>query len=215
MSRSLDAAAVQREVLMSWAESDSARSRRPYHVGNLRAQLLDEARALLESGGRSELNLRGLAARAGIAAGSVYHHYASKAALMAGLAAVGFRDLEAILKEAAATAPEETPIRTCALAYFDFARSQPALYDLMFDSVMMADREVIAARESAFAVLETAIGEARSQQHRDADTVHKVALAVWACGHGAASLTLADSVAADSTLMEDVIQGLEALFGRR
>ena len=57
----------------------------------------------LESGGRSELNLRGLAARAGIAAGSVYHHYTSKAALMAGLAAVGFRDLEAILKDAAAT----------------------------------------------------------------------------------------------------------------
>lgn len=199
---------------MSWAETDSARSRRPYHVGNLRAQLLDEARVLLESGGRSELNLRGLAARAGIAAGSVYHHYASKAALMAGLAAVGFRDLETILRDAAATAPEATPIRTCALAYFGFAQSQPALYDLMFDADMMADREVATARYSAFAVLETAIAQAPSQQNRDADTIHKVALAVWACGHGAASLTLADGVVADS-LMEDVIQGLEALFGRR
>ena len=181
----------------------------------MRAQLLDEARALLESGGRSELNLRGLAARAGIAAGSVYHHYTSKAALMAGLAAVGFRDLEAILKDAAATAPQATPIRTCALAYFAFARSQPALYDLMFDAAMMSDREVAAARNSAFAVLEAAISQSPSQQSRDEDTIHKVALAVWACGHGAASLTLAEGTAAADTLMEDVIQGLEALFGRR
>jgi hypothetical protein len=45
--------------------------------------------------------------------------------------------------------------------------------------------------------------------------VHKVALAVWACGHGAASMTLADPNDAEGRLMEDVIQGLEALFRRR
>ena len=63
------------------------------HVGNLRTLLLDEARALLESGGRSEMNLRALAGRAGIAAGSVYHHYASKAALMAASSRSGDRSL--------------------------------------------------------------------------------------------------------------------------
>jgi len=199
---------------MPWADAPTAR-RRPYHVGNLRTQLLDEARALLEAGGRSELNLRALAARAGIAAGSVYHHYASKAALMAGLAAMGFRELEASLREAAANAPEATPIRTSALAYFAFARAQPALYALMFDTGMMADPEVAAARDSAFAVLESVIAQAPSQQAADEGMIHKVALAVWACGHGAASLTLADAGATESTLMEDVIQGLEALFRRR
>ena len=44
--------------------------------------------------------------------------------------------------------------------------------------------------------------------------IHKVALAVWACGHGAASLTQADE-SGNSPLMEDVIQGLEALFRPR
>lgn len=198
---------------MPWADADAAR-RRTYHVGNLRTQLLDEARALLETGGRAELNLRALAARAGIAAGSVYHHYASKAALMAELAAAGFRDLTEILREAEANAPEGGPIRACALAYFGFARAQPALYEMMFDAALMRDPDVAAARDSAFAVLEQAIGRAPSQQDRDADTVHKVALAVWACGHGAASLTLAEG-GDQSQLMEDVIQGLEALFRRR
>ena len=199
---------------MPWADAPTAR-RRPYHVGNLRSQLMDEARALLEAGGRSELNLRALAARAGIAAGSVYHHYASKAALLAGLAVAGFGELEASLKEAAANGPEGAPIRTAALAYFDFARTQPALYELMFDAATMADPEVAAARDSAFAVLEAVIARSPSQQANEPALVHKVALAVWACGHGAASLTLAGGTDAETTLMEDVIQGLEALFRRR
>lgn len=199
---------------MPWVQGGSPR-RRPYHVGNLRIQLLEEARALLESGGRSELNLRALAARAGIAAGSVYHHYASKAALLAGLAANGFRELEASLREAAEQASTETPIRTTALAYFAFARAQPALYELMFDAALMTDPEVASARDSAFAMLEELIGKAPSQQGVDPGLIHKVALAVWACGHGAASLTLAEGAAEDSTLMEDVIQGLEVLFRRQ
>jgi len=196
---------------MPWA---SGTARRGYHVGNLRAQLLGEARALLESGGLGKLNLRALAARAGIAAGSVYHHYASKQALLGGLAAAGFGELEAALREAAAAA-QPTPIRACAIAYFAFARAQPALYALMFDPLILAEPEVGAARDRTFAVLEGAIGGAASQADRDRDTVHKVALAVWACGHGAASMTLADAADTEGRLMEDVIQGLEALFRRR
>ncbi|MBP6877344.1 MAG: TetR/AcrR family transcriptional regulator [Phenylobacterium sp.] len=196
---------------MTWA--DQGARRRPYHVGNLRTLLLDEARALLESGGRSEMNLRALAGRAGIAAGSVYHHYASKAALLAGLAAMGFRELEASLREAAAQGGA-TPIRTTALAYFDFARAQPALYELMFDAALMSEADVAEARDRAFAVLRELIAAAPSQQGVEPVVIHKVALAVWACGHGAASLTQADD-SGNSPLMEDVIQGLEALFRPR
>ncbi|MCX7588387.1 TetR/AcrR family transcriptional regulator [Phenylobacterium sp. 58.2.17] len=196
---------------MTW--TDQGARRRPYHVGNLRTLLLDEARALLESGGRSEMNLRALAGRAGIAAGSVYHHYASKAALLAGLAAMGFRELEASLREAAAQGGA-TPIRTTALAYFDFARAQPALYELMFDAALMAEADVAEARDRAFAVLRELIAAAPSQQGVEPAVIHKVALAVWACGHGAASLTQADE-SGNSPLMEDVIQGLEALFRPR
>ena len=188
--------------------------RRGYHVGNLRAQLMEEARALLAEGGLTQVNLRGLAARAGIAAGSVYHHYASKQALLAGLAANGFGELEAAL-QAAADAAQPTPIRACALAYFGFAQAQPALYALMFDPVIMAEPEVKAAKTKAFAVLESAVREAASQADQDTETVHRISLAVWACGHGAASMTLADDADEQGRLMEEVIQGLEALFRRR
>lgn len=198
---------------MPWPLVGASR-RRGYHVGNLRAQLMDEARALLESGGIGKLNLRALAARAGIAPGSVYHHYTSKQALLAGLAAEGFGEFEAALRTAAMAATE-TPIRATALAYFGFARAQPAMYGLMFDPTVLADPEVATGRDRAFAVIETAIARSPAQPERDADLIHKVALAVWACGHGAASMLLADPTDTEGRLMEDVIQGLEALFLRR
>lgn len=196
---------------MPWADANPDR-RRGYHVGNLRSLLLEEARAIVGESGVGQLNLRALAARAGIAPGSVYHHYASKTALMAGLAGEGFAQLEAALRAAAGS---QTPIRACALAYFGFAQAEPGLYSLMFDPPVLNEPSVAAARDQAFAVLEQVIGEAPSQHDRPPELVHKVALAVWACGHGAASMTLAQSSDVNSPLMEDVIQGLEALFRRR
>lgn len=196
---------------MSWADPDPAR-RRGYHVGNLRAVLLDQARTLLVEAGLSGLNLRNLAARVGIAPGSVYHHYASKAALLAGLAADGFGQLQAALDRAAASAEPGSTIRACAMAYFHFAQSQPATFALMFDPTLLAETEVAEARDSAFGVMERVVGAVASQRGLSSDVTHKVALAVWACGHGAASMTAAG---AEASLMEDVIQGLEHLFGRR
>ena len=58
---------------------------RRYHVGDLPGRLLREARDMLEDGGLKQLNLRALAARTGITAGSMYHHYESKRALLAEL----------------------------------------------------------------------------------------------------------------------------------
>jgi len=53
--------------------------RRGYHVGNLRARILDSAGEMLEEAGPSGPNLRALAERIGITAGSLYHHFDSKA----------------------------------------------------------------------------------------------------------------------------------------
>lgn len=197
---------------MAWADGDAPRRR--YHVGNLRAELLQHARAILEESGLRALNLRSLAARAGIAPGSVYHHYANKAALLAGLGAEGFHELRDELERAAREAVQGARIRTCARAYFAFARAQPELYALMFDPVVMADADVREALKRAFSVLEEVIGVALTPiQPRTPQELHKVALAVWACGHGAASMTLAQPLNEDD-LMEDVIQGLDVLFRR-
>jgi AcrR family transcriptional regulator len=196
--------------VMTWSD---ASARRRYHVGNLRAQLLEEARAIVEEGGVAHLNLRTLAARAGIAAGSVYHHYSGKAELMAELAAAGFQELEHRLKDAQVSAQAGTKIRTLARAYFAYSKTDAAIFSLMFDPAVATQPVVEQAKERCFAVLQAAVALALPAR-KDATEIDKIAWAVWACGHGAASLRASDAERADE-LMEDVIQGLELLFGRR
>ncbi|MDP1872567.1 TetR/AcrR family transcriptional regulator [Phenylobacterium sp.] len=195
---------------MTW--SDIA-ARRRYHVGNLRAQLLEEARAIVEEGGVAKLNLRTLAARAGIAAGSVYHHYSGKGELLAELAAAGFLELEQRLKAAQDSAQEGKRIRTLARAYFAYSKTDAAMFGLMFDPAVATHPGVEQARVRCFAVLQAAVAVALPAR-KDIAQIDKIAWAVWACGHGAASLRASDAERADE-LMEDVIQGLELLFGRR
>lgn len=191
----------------------NAEDRRAYHVGNLRARLLDEARAILEAGGLEQLNLRDLAARAGIAVASVYHHFDGKAALLCALAVIGYGELKDQLVQAAETAAEGARVRNLARAYFAFARREPALYAVMFDPRTAAAAEVARSRAAAFAVLESAIAAAVSQQGRPPETLHKIAVAVWTCTHGAAALAATDD--RGEALLEDVIVGLDALFRRR
>ena len=197
---------------MAWSEADGHRRR--YHVGNLRADLLQHARAILEDSELSALNLRALASRAGIAPGSVYHHYENKAALLAGLAEEGFRELQEQLETAVAAAEVGTRFRAIAEAYLAFAVAQPGLYALMFDTDLLRHPDVLEARNGAFRVVEglmLIIFAARGPL--SSDELHNVALALWSCCHGGVALGLSASGANDD-LVENIIQGLELLFRR-
>lgn len=184
--------------------------RRRYHVGDLPGRLVREARELLEEGGLKHLNLRTLAARAGITAGSMYHHYENKTALLGELAAGGFQELRLELDRAERDAAEGRRLRSWAAAYFGFARKEPALFALMFDPEMAELPRVVASREGALAGLRRIVGSIAQAQGRDEASSEQVTLAVWAASHGAA--LLAASAPANSDVIEDVIAGLETLF---
>jgi AcrR family transcriptional regulator len=192
---------------------DKAAPRRgAYQIGNVRARLLDEARDILEHEGLQALNLRDLAARAGITAGSLYHHFDGKAALLGELAAAGFEELRRRVERAGGEAAQGGRVRAWALAYFGFAQDRPALYGLMFDPLIAHAPQVIAARALALKTIQVFV-EDSPVLSRTSTPPDKIALAVWAAAHGAASLTL--SGAGGPELMADVILGLEGLFLRR
>jgi AcrR family transcriptional regulator len=182
---------------------------RAYHVGNVRTTLLDDARALLRDGGLASLNLRTLSTRSGVALGSVYHHFGSKSDLLAALAAQGFDELTAALKAATALGDPRV-VRTWIQAYFAFAWREPELYSLMFDPPVARTHLVKAARDAAFDTIETAIAAAPQAKDRPAETVHSIAVAVWTCTHGAASLAPIQEEGEE--LSEAMIRGLEDLF---
>jgi len=184
--------------------------RRRYHVGDLPGRLLREAREMLDEGGLKQLNLRALAARAGITAGSMYHHYESKRALLGELASGGFLEMRRELARADREAAEGARLRAWATGYFRFARREPALFGVMFDPEIAALPGVAEARETALADLRRIVGEVAAAQNRDSAPLEQITAAVWAAAHGAASL--AASTPSRPELIGDVIAGLEALF---
>ena len=66
------------------------RRRRPYHHGNLRRGLLDEAIATIRADGVDALTLREIGARLGVSRTAMYRHFADKRALLAAVATEGY-----------------------------------------------------------------------------------------------------------------------------
>ena len=84
---------------------------RPYHHGNLRAALLEQAERTLADGG--DLSLRALARQVGVSHAAPRRHFAGKQALLDALAEDGFERLGAELRAALAERPTaSTPAST-------------------------------------------------------------------------------------------------------
>ncbi|MBU1514702.1 MAG: TetR/AcrR family transcriptional regulator [Alphaproteobacteria bacterium] len=179
-------------------------------MGDLPGRLIREARDLLEEGGRKPFNLRALAARSGITAASMYHHFASKTALLAELAALGFGEMRRALESADRTAVAGGRLRAWATGYFAYARHEPAMFALMFEPEIAEQPQVAEARAAALAVLHRIVEEVAIAQGRVDAPLRHITLAVWAAAHGAADL--APSTPEGDELIDDVIAGLEALF---
>lgn len=192
--------------------------RRNYHVGNVRGQLLAAARGILQESGRSGLSLRAIADRAGVAPGTVYYHYADKAALLAGLAVDGFRQLAEAMRVAYDAGPAEGGLRTTGMAYLSFLREKPELYELMFEALEDGRREEVTAAEAeAFAVSRQAIMADFAGLHAP-EVAHKIAEAIWAWGRGIAAVALsrgAPGAGPRHETVESAVRGLEALINRR
>lgn len=105
----------------------------PYHHGDLRRALLNEAAAVLDSEGIGALSLRALARRAGVSPTAPYHHFRDKADLVGELAEDALSGLDVALGEADAehTDPAKQ-LRAQGVAYVLFAVDHPERFRLAF-----------------------------------------------------------------------------------
>ncbi|RMF17491.1 MAG: TetR/AcrR family transcriptional regulator [Gammaproteobacteria bacterium] len=165
-----------------------------YHHGNLRQALLETGRAHLEAVGPDKISLRALAREIGVSQTAPYRHFRDKMALLAALAAEGFRTLQAETEQAVArAASHEDRMVEGGLAYIHFAQSQPALYKLMFGPVMAEveqHEELRVAGEAAFNVILRMVRQAIDEgAYAPADPLI-AAQTAWALVHGLASLAI-------------------------
>ena len=146
----------------------------PYHHGALRDALLEAAERVLERDGLAGLTLRAVAREAGVSHAAPTHHFGDLTGLVSELAAIGFRQFNAAMAAAgaSATAPIEKAMAR-ARAYVAYAQAHPGMYGLMFrtERLDMTRPSLCEAANASFAGLAGAIGASRQEQISEAGAV--------------------------------------------
>ena len=183
-------------------------------VQTLKTRAIDVAVELIATRGPDDVNVRDIAESMGTGASSLYYYFKSKDALLAEVAAEGFRQLEAVVVAGRDDGIGREPIRACGGAYLRFIRERPMLYKVMYLERILTGFAV--ARDAEHRAFETfAAGIAAGAPTQEtADS----ALALWAFGRGVGSLSMAQEAVAPGTgraLTQRLVAGLEVLIGRR
>jgi len=207
-------------VSKSASEPADRRRRNPRGEGNrLRAEILGAAAAILEeTGDESSVTLRAIAREVGIAAPSIYAHFADREAVVDQLVADGFAEFTATLQ--AAVSPLADPVDRLyagCRAYLDYAAERPERYRILFHhpGVKLRQRQIdpLARAQGAAAldVLVQAISECAQADRSATNDPFADAVAVWVALHGLATL-LAETP--DDFPWPDRDQMLATLVGR-
>jgi AcrR family transcriptional regulator len=167
---------------------------RPYHHGNLRRALLDEALATIRDEGVNGLTLREIGARLGVSRTALYRHFADKRALLTAVATEGFRTLRRQL----VTAWEEggrgpAAFQAMGVAYVRFAVANPSHYRVMFGSFVGPEErapDLAAEAGSAFQALADALAALQRDAFVRHDDAVLMARFVWSVVHGVAMLAI-------------------------
>ncbi len=153
---------------------------------DVRAALLDAARAELAEHGRAGISLRAVARRAGVSHAAPKHHFGDRAGLLTAIAAEGFDGLTAALASAEIGdgGPEER-LNALGRAYVDFGLRHPALFDLMFRPAELHrdDPELVRAQSGALTALSSVAAEIAPIETA-ASGIPLLALTSWALAHG-------------------------------
>lgn len=174
--------------------------RTTYHHGDLRRTLIGAALAAVERHGPDAVSLRGVARDAGVSQAAPYNHFADKDALLAAVAAEGFRRFADVLARGAAAA-RSPQARLAALgrAYVAFAHGHAAMFRLMFGPALARaakDSELAQAAKASYAMLQGATGGPTGAVAPPAhDAPPAEALAAWALVHGLATLVIDGQIA--------------------
>ena len=111
-----------------------APSKKAYHHGDLRQQLVDQAAKMIRDEGEAALSMRKLAAAVGVSRTAPYHHFEDKHALLCAIAEEGFRRFDDLGEGREGITDILDHLQQHIRGYVSFAVECPEYYDLMFSS---------------------------------------------------------------------------------
>src|SRR5262245_16924989 len=179
---------------MALSTRQARKPTRPYHHGNLRRALIDEALATIRAEGVESLTLREIGARLGVSRTALYRHFTDKRALLTAVATEGFRTL----RQQLVAAWEEggrgaAAFQGMGAAYVGFAVANPSHYRVMFGGLVYDEaREPALASEAAgaFEALVDALTTLQRERIVRGDETVLMARYVWAVVHGVSMLAI-------------------------
>ena len=168
---------------------------RPYHHGNLRAELLEHAWKVVERDGVDGLSLRGISREIGVSHSASGRHFRDRHQLLDALARMGFHRLnQAIAAATAPTATVEERLRASGRSYVEFAVAHARVLDLMYAQKRHPDasEELRSLSEESMNLLVETITGAQAEGIVRAGDPHELAVVVFASVHGVATLATDD-----------------------
>jgi AcrR family transcriptional regulator len=174
-----------------------------------RRVLLDEAAALLDSGGPDAVTLRAVGARAGVSRGAPYRHFADKESLLTAVAAESWERLgdQMHALRADPLAPVDR-LRAALSGVITVSRQQPYLYQLMFSAPVADPAAVVRPAQRMcdefLAIVAESVGEPDAQSYS----------AILLTGvHGAAGLEASGLLTTDKwqTNAEELVEAMLAM----
>ena len=179
----------------------TTKQRRERERAELRQQILDAARQLASQEGWQAVTVRKVAERIEYSHAAIYAYFDNKEAILLALLREGFGLVRDELRAAQNIAgTPENQLQHMALAYWNFARTNPEMYQVMhgLDGVPFGTAQTPGEAKEAFAQLRTGVIHVLEQFADLAriDVDSEVDL-LWGTLHGLISLSMAQRLAGD------------------
>ncbi|MEM7472096.1 MAG: TetR/AcrR family transcriptional regulator [Pseudomonadota bacterium] len=190
-----------------------AKKRDTYHHGDLRSQLIEATRQLVEEKGPDNFSVSEACRRAGVSTAAPYKHFKDKTEMLREVAAAGMiRQSEQMMMELLPLS-EGSRARIVALGrvYIRFATTEPGVFRLMFTWMGETedDESLHALGDSKFSVVQMEVAKCHGRS-AVTDVDRQKAFILWSFVHGLSFLSIDGKLADDKmptdleTLLEDV-----------
>jgi AcrR family transcriptional regulator len=153
-----------------------------------RARIHTAARAIHKQAGADGLSMRRIAARLGVSAPAIDHHFLNRDAILEAVSDEGFDSLVARLERPLG---RRRPLQQClaiVVGYREFALDEPHMFAIMFIARRSRARrfpdDFAAQRSAAFSLLAVRVAAAIAARELRDDDPNEVALTLWAHAHG-------------------------------
>ena len=181
------------ETLNVMENTTAPNQRSSYHHGDLRAQLIEATRQLVEQKGPDHLSVSEASRLAGVSTAAPYKHFKNKDELLRAVAFEGMVRQYQQMLAALAPLPERSLSRISALGrvYVTFAQAEPAVFRVMFglskdhaDDATMVDKGA-----ETFGLVQQEVAAYRGSDTVEEIDIHR-AFQLWSFVHGLSFLLI-------------------------